>query len=154
VRYGVPDPDQADVVGALHTVGLWSWVSALPSGLDTPIGERGMAISGGQRQRLAVARALLRDPEVLLLDEATSQLDARSERILLRAVVEQATDRVVLAVTHRVTVATLADQVALFDEGRVRALGRHAELLTSDALYQELLAVPGTAPSHDPREWR
>ncbi|MGW4420587.1 ABC transporter ATP-binding protein [Streptosporangium sp. NPDC004631] len=151
VRYGVPDPGRADVAGALRTVGLWSWVDALPFGLDTPVGERGVAISGGQRQRLAVARALLRGPEVLLLDEATSQLDARSERILLGAVVEQAAHRAVLAVTHRVAVASLADQVALLDEGRIRALGKHDELLSSDAMYQELLAVPPSASAHDRR---
>nr|ABL74935.1 TlmT [Streptoalloteichus hindustanus] len=156
VRYGVPDPDGADVVEALRTVGLWSWVSGLPSGVDTPVGERGVAISGGQRQRLAVARALLRDPAVLLLDEATSQLDARSERVLMRAVVEQAAHRVVLAVTHRGVVAGLADQVALLDGGRVRAVGRHEELLSSDTLYRELLAVPEfpSAPERGKREER
>ncbi|GHE27260.1 ABC transporter ATP-binding protein [Streptosporangium violaceochromogenes] len=151
VLYGVPDATRADVAGALRTVGLWSWVGALPSGVDTPVGERGVAISGGQRQRLAVARALLRDPEVLLLDEATSQLDARSERILLRAIVEQAAHRVVLAVTHRMAIASLADQVVLLDDGRVRALGGHDALLSSDALYQELLALPPPAPAHDRR---
>lgn len=145
VRYGVPDPDRADVAGALRTVGLWDWVSALPSGVDTPVGERGVAVSGGQRQRLAVARTLLRDPDVLLLDEATSQLDARSERVLLRAVVEQAADRAVLAVTHRVAVAELAHQVALLDGGRVRALGSHEELVATDDLYRDLLAIPDPA---------
>lgn len=141
--YGVPSPISADVQGALRAVALDRWVSSLPRGIDTPVGERGVAISGGQRQRLAVARALLRGADVLLLDEATSQLDAISERTLLESLAREAHSRVVLAATHRVSVAAKADQIVLLMEGGVRAVGRHTTLLRSDPVYRELASVPG-----------
>ncbi|GAA0318904.1 ABC transporter ATP-binding protein/permease [Actinoallomurus spadix] len=152
--YGVPSPGRADVRGALRAVALDDWAGSLPRGLDTPVGERGVAISGGQRQRLAVARALLRGADVLLLDEATSQLDAISERTLLDSLAREARGRVVLAATHRVSVAAEADQIVLLIEGGVRAVGRHAALLRSDPVYRELACAPyfETGAGHDP--WR
>jgi ABC-type multidrug transport system fused ATPase/permease subunit len=137
--YGVTDPSNADLGTVLRAVGLDTWVESLPSGLDTSVGERGVAISGGQRQRLAVARALLREPEVLLLDEATAQLDPLSERRLLDALAREARGRVILAVTHRLAAAVEADQVVLLAGGRVRAAGSHRDLLHTDPLYQELV---------------
>ncbi|WP_197696334.1 ABC transporter ATP-binding protein [Nocardia terpenica] len=141
ILYGVPDPDAVDMRGALRAVALDGWIASLSDGVHTPVGERGVAISGGQRQRLAVARALLRGADVLLLDEATSQLDVVSERTLLDSVAHQALSRVVLAVTHRFSVAAEADQVVLLDAGGVRSVGSHSALLDSDPVYRELAAV-------------
>ncbi|GGM70483.1 putative ABC transporter ATP-binding protein [Longimycelium tulufanense] len=141
--YGVPHPEEADLDEALRSVALDTWVNSLPDGLDTPVGERGVEISGGQRQRLAVARALLRDADVLLLDEATAQLDAISERTLLDSLAHQSHERTVLAITHRLSVAAEADQLVLLDEGRVRAVGRHDDLLTADSMYRELVTAFG-----------
>lgn len=149
MSYGVPSPDSADMRGALRAVALENWVNSLPRGVDTPVGECGVAISGGQRQRLAVARALLRGTDVLLLDEATAQLDAASERILLDSLVREAHSRVVLAVTHRVSVAAMADQIVLLNDGGVRAVGPHLALLRSDPVYRELAAAPCSG-DHEP----
>jgi ABC-type multidrug transport system fused ATPase/permease subunit len=136
--YGACDASEAEVEAVLIAVGLDEWIGSLPDGLDTPVGERGVTISGGQRQRLAMARALLRKAEVLLLDEATSQLDGRSEQVLLRTIVETAGARTVVAVTQRFLIATHADRVVVLDDGRVRAVGGHEELLSTDPLYRAL----------------
>lgn len=136
--YGVREVSEAEIEAVLAAVGLDEWIGSLPDGLNTPVGERGVTISGGQRQRLAVARALLRKAEVLLLDEATSQLDGRNEQVLLRTIVETARARTVVAVTQRFSIAAHADRVVVLDDGRVRAVGRHEELLGSDAFYRAL----------------
>ncbi|WKX69324.1 ABC transporter ATP-binding protein [Streptomyces sp. XD-27] len=146
VLYGASDAGDAEVAAVLSAVGLDDWVGSLPQGLDTPLGERGVTISGGQRQRLAVARALLRQAEVLLLDEATSQLDGRSERVLLRTIVENARARTVVAVTQRLSLAAHAERVVVLDDGRIRAVGTHQELLSTDPLYRALAASDDHVP--------
>ncbi|MFD5823968.1 ABC transporter ATP-binding protein [Lentzea sp. NPDC060358] len=146
VSYGADCADDDELIAALDSVGLGDWVNALPDGLETLVGERAVAISGGQRQRLAVARALLRRADVLLLDEATSQLDADNEQTLLRTLVDQSRTRTVLVVSHRMSVATQADLVVLLDENGVRAAGKHADLLRSDALYRRLAKTGPASP--------
>lgn len=151
LRYGAPDAGTTDVMAALRAVDLHEWIDSLPLGLDTPVGERGIAMSGGQRQRIAVARALLRKADVLILDEATSQLDGRTERKLFRTIVGEARIRTVIAVTHRLSVAKDARQIVVLDQGRVHAIGPHHQLLQTSELYRQLTA--GTAenvPRHPP----
>ncbi|CAL99946.1 ATP-binding cassette subfamily C protein [Saccharopolyspora erythraea NRRL 2338] len=139
--YGVDDVDEERLRRILESVGLRTWIEGLPLGLDTEVGERGVQISGGQRQRLAVARALARDSEVLLLDEATSQLDPLNEQNLVRSLTRDFRDRVVIAVTHRMPMAYQADQVIMLRHGSVHARGTHDDLL-SDPHYRQLIASP------------
>lgn len=136
--YSAPDATDEAVADVLRKTLLDEFVAGLPDGLDTEVGSRGLALSGGERQRLAIARALLREPQVLLLDEVTAHLDGRSE-LALRKTVEQAAEHcTVLLIAHRLSTVTSADQLIVFDEGRVGAHGSHRELLEGNDLYREL----------------
>jgi ABC-type bacteriocin/lantibiotic exporter with double-glycine peptidase domain len=114
------------------------WVREQPEGLEMPVGEGATRISGGQRQRLAVARALLQNCEAVLLDEATSQLDPPNEQRLIDSLVRHNSDRIIIAITHRPSLAVQADQVVMFTDGVVYASGHHLELL-EDPAYRDLI---------------
>jgi ATP-binding cassette subfamily C protein len=139
--YGAPAASDADLEWVLRTTRLAQFVAALPAGLQTTVGHRGMKLSGGERQRVAIARALLRRPRLLLLDEATSQLDAVNERALRDTIVDAAHTTTVLVVAHRLSTVTIADRIIVMDAGQIRAIGTHAELVASNALYAELAAT-------------
>jgi ABC-type multidrug transport system fused ATPase/permease subunit len=134
-REGASD---ADVVAAMQAARLESWVESLPGGLDTLLGERGVRMSGGQRQRLAVARALLRDPSILILDEATSALDAATEAEILETLETAAEGRTTVSITHRLSLSARSDHVFVLDQGRIAEQGTHAELVRAGGLYQRL----------------
>ncbi|GGW94149.1 putative ABC transporter ATP-binding protein [Streptomyces malachitofuscus] len=138
---GNPEADDGTLTRVLKTTRLDGLVSRLPDGLDTLVGHRGTKLSGGERQRVAIARALLRRPRLLLLDEATSQLDAVNEAALRDTVADVARTTTVLVVAHRLSTVTTADRIVVMDAGRVRAVGRHRELVTGDPLYAELAAT-------------
>ncbi|GGV39009.1 putative ABC transporter ATP-binding protein [Streptomyces griseoflavus] len=138
---GSPGADDDTVTRVLKTTRLDGLVSGLPDGLDTLVGHRGTKLSGGERQRVAIARALLRRPRLLLLDEATSQLDAVNEAALRDTVADVARTTTVLVVAHRLSTVTMADRIVVMDAGRVRAVGTHRELVTTDPLYAELAAT-------------
>jgi ATP-binding cassette subfamily B protein len=113
----------------------------LPQGWDTLVGHRGTTLSGGERQRIAIARALLRRPRILLLDEATSQLDAVNESSLRHLIEAVALTTTVVVVAHRLSTVVSADRILVLDDGRVRAAGRHSELVATDELYRDLAAT-------------
>jgi len=138
---------------AIDRAGLRRWVDHLDAGLDTPVGEGGATISGGERQRIAIARMLILRPDVLLLDEATSQLDAETEAALRRSLRRVATERAVVAIAHRMSTVVEADQIFVLEDGRIRAHGTHADLLATDELYRRLVStqlVQNTAPAGPP----
>ncbi|MEU9603332.1 ABC transporter ATP-binding protein [Streptomyces sp. NPDC048057] len=138
LTYANPDAAADDIARALRLASLDGLVASLPDGLDTELGERGAGMSGGERQRLAIARTLLQRPEVILLDEVTAHLDSETEATLRDALREAARECAVLAIAHRMSTIVHADRIIVMEEGRVRAIGTHQQLIASDEVYQRL----------------
>ena len=145
-----PGATEAEIAAAARAAQLESYIDSLPRGLDTVLGERGTRMSGGQRQRLAIARVFLRDPRLLILDEATSALDAHTEADILRALSALAQGRTTLSITHRLSWAVSADCIYVLDQGRVAEQGTHAALVGAGGLYQRLYEEQSGAASGRP----
>ena len=140
IRLARPDASDADLAVVVERAALREFVESLPDGLDTVVGERGAQLSGGQRQRVAIARAFLKDAPVLILDEATSHLDAVSEHAVRSALDRLAHGRTTVVIAHRLSTVRDADQILVFDEGRLVDVGTHASLLAASGLYRRLVA--------------
>jgi ABC-type multidrug transport system fused ATPase/permease subunit len=141
LRLGNPNATEDDLRAVVTLTRLDELIERLPGGLDAPIGHRGTTLSGGEQQRIAIARAVLRRPRILLLDEATSQLDAVNEQALRDLIEVVALTTTVLVVAHRLSTVTCADRILVIDRGQVRAMGTHKELTATDHLYRELAAT-------------
>ncbi len=138
LRYGNPDANEVDVLAAAKAAHADEFIQNLPEGYQSFLGEQGVKLSGGQKQRLAIARAILRDPEILLLDEATSALDAQSEHLVQQALDELMQNRTTLIIAHRLATVAHVDRIAVFDQGKLVAIGTHNELLQNSPLYKRL----------------
>jgi ABC-type multidrug transport system fused ATPase/permease subunit len=123
--------------------GVDQFIERLPLGYDTPIGERGARLSGGEAQRIAIARAFLKDAPLLILDEPTSALDPAAETVIRSALARLMGDRTVLVVAHRLNTVAGADRIVVLDEGRIVEFGPHRELLGRGGLYARLARAPG-----------
>lgn len=140
LRYAKPDADDAEIEDACRAANIHHVIAGFEHGYDTVVGERGYRLSGGEKQRIAIARVLLKDPPVLLLDEATSALDTVSERIVQEALDAAARGRTTLSIAHRLSTVVGADVIHVVDDGRIVESGTHAELLAAGGLYAALAA--------------
>jgi ATP-binding cassette subfamily B protein len=136
--YAKPEAGEAELAAALRAAQIASVVAALPQGLDTVIGDRGHRLSGGEKQRVAIARLLLKAPAVVVLDEATAHLDSESERAIQDAFLSALKGRTSFVIAHRLSTVQNADQILVLDQGRIVERGRHEELLQAGRLYAQL----------------
>ena len=141
IRYGRSDIDQGQVTAAAQVACADEFVRAMPDGYDTELGERGGKLSTGQRQRISIARAVLRDTPILILDEPTASLDAETERRVMENLGEWGRERVVFIITHRLSTIRNADQIAFLEDGVIKELGSHQQLLAQNGAYAEFVAA-------------
>jgi ATP-binding cassette subfamily B protein len=138
LMFAKPDATESEIEQALRAAQIWTLIQSLPLGLETVVGERGYRLSGGEKQRVALARLLLKAPRLVVLDEATAHLDAENEVAVQRALDEAMSQRTSLVIAHRLSTIRSADQILVIDGGRVVQRGTHEELLEAGGLYRDL----------------
>ena len=140
IGYANPKASQAEIEAAAKNAQIHDFITGLPKGYDTLVGERGLKLSGGEKQRVAIARTLLKDPAILILDEATSALDSATEREIQSALDDISRSRTTLVIAHRLSTITRADKILVMENGQIAEQGTHDSLLAAGGLYAQLWA--------------
>jgi ATP-binding cassette subfamily B protein len=138
IQYARNDASIEEVEHAAKLASVHDFIKSLPQGYDTIVGERGLKLSGGEKQRIAIARVILKNPKILVFDEATSSLDSQSEQAILKALKEVAQDHTALVIAHRLSTIVDADRIYVLENGQIVEQGTHSELLANKQLYAEL----------------
>lgn len=138
IAYGLKDIPFEKIVEAAKAANAHDFIQMLPNGYDTIVGDRGCRLSGGEKQRIAIARAILKDPKILIFDEATSSLDAESERVVQSAIQRLMENRTCFVIAHRLATIAGADIILVIDDGRIVEKGTHSELISTGKLYSRL----------------
>ena len=138
IAYGNPEASRAEIEEAARLARIDQFIASLPDGYESRVGERGLKLSGGEKQRVAIARTILKRPAILLFDEATSALDTHTEKAIQASLAEVSVDRTTLVIAHRLSTVVDADEIVVLDQGRIAERGRHAELLTLNGRYAAL----------------
>ena len=149
LRFAKPDATDAELVAAARVAQIHDHLQALPDGYDTVVGERGYRFSGGEKQRLAIARAVLRDPAILVLDEATSALDTQTEQAVQEAIDAASAGRTTITIAHRLSTIRDADEIIVLDHGEIAERGRHDDLLAQGGPYAALVSRDADLVSRD-----
>ena len=140
LRYAKSDATAEQMQEACEAAQIWDLVKSLPNGLETMVGERGHRLSGGEKQRLAIARLLLKSPSIVILDEATAHLDSENEELVQKALSKALSGRTSIVIAHRLSTVMNADQILVLENGMIRERGKHEDLVQAGGLYSELFA--------------
>lgn len=146
IRFGRPEATREQVIAAAKRACCHDFILSLPDGYDTIIGEGGSTLSGGEKQRISIARAILKDAPIIILDEATSSVDPENEQALLSAIQELTKDKTLISIAHRLSTVRNADQIIVIDQGRIVQRGTHHELLQKEGIYDNLVSDPFIDP--------
>jgi ATP-binding cassette subfamily B protein len=138
LRYAKDGATEREMEAACKAAQIWDLISSLPNGFETVVGERGHRLSGGEKQRLAIARLLLKAPRIVILDEATAHLDSENEALVQEALSTALKDRTSIVIAHRLSTVRSANQILVLDQGLIKERGRHEELLATGGIYADL----------------
>jgi len=140
IAYGMPSASKEQIIAVAKAAHIHEFIESLPDGYASMVGERGLKLSGGEKQRVAIARTLLKNPALLIFDEATSALDSKSEQAIQTQLKEIAKNRTTLVIAHRLSTIVEAEQILVLDHGRIIERGTHAQLLAADGAYAQMWA--------------
>jgi ATP-binding cassette subfamily B protein len=147
IRFGEPDASMERVIEAAKKARCHDFIMQLPEGYETVIGEGGASLSGGEKQRISIARAILKDSPIIILDEATANVDPENEAELVKAVQELTKDKTIIMIAHRLKTVRNADQILVIDNGRIAQQGTHEQLMKQDGIYRRFVSERSEAAS-------
>ena len=141
ICFGKPDATEEEMIAAAKKARCHDFISALPQGYDTVIGEGGGTLSGGEKQRISIARAILKNAPIIILDEATASIDPENEHLIQSAISELTKGKTIITIAHRLATIEHADQILVVDDGRIAEKGTHSELISQDGVYKRIIQI-------------